>query len=238
MLGSVLISALAWSLPVQVAPPTPPELVDHFKPDPGWKPLGNAVWFDPARRELIIRARVALREGYLEHLLCLEQTKEHESILATVAPPRMIHAGLILVAGEPGHPVKFRPEFQSPTGPPIAIEARWEAEGKPQRADVRSWVKNETTGKALDVHWVFAGSVLFQDPETKKVVYAADSGDLFTVTNFPNAILDLPLESSSNDAERSFVAFTERIPPRNTPVTLVLRKVEPDPKSDAQTGNP
>ncbi|HEX8199403.1 MAG TPA: hypothetical protein VF590_02870, partial [Isosphaeraceae bacterium] len=75
-------------------PPTPPP--DAFRADPSWKPLGPSLWFDPTGRRLILRARVVLREGYLEHLLCLRDTKEHEAILATPAPPRLIHAGLLL----------------------------------------------------------------------------------------------------------------------------------------------
>ena len=75
--------------------------------------------------------------------------------------------------------------------------------------------------------WVFAGSELFQDPDTKKVIYAADAGDLFTVANFPSAILDLPVTSSSSDNERAFVAHTAQIPPRETPVRIILKAAEP-----------
>jgi hypothetical protein len=205
-----------------VAPSAP---ADGFKPGPAWKELGKNLWFDPAARALILRARVSLREGYLEHLLCLEYTKEHESVLATEAPPRMIHAGLILVVGEPGQPVRYRPEFRAPTGPEVAIEAEWQEKGETKTADARTFVKDQKTGKALETHWVFAGSELFQDPDTKKMIYAADAGDLITVANFPSAILDLPFASSNFDAERSFVAFTENIPERNTPVTLRFRAV-------------
>ena len=57
-----------------------------------------------------------LREGPLEHLLCLKGTKEHEAILATDAQPRQIHAGLLLTGAEPGHPVRFLPKFEPPAG--------------------------------------------------------------------------------------------------------------------------
>ena len=67
-----------------------------FSPDPAWKALGPSLWFDPVNRHLVLRARVVLREGPLEHLLCLKGTKEHEAILATDAAPRRIHAGLLL----------------------------------------------------------------------------------------------------------------------------------------------
>jgi hypothetical protein len=235
--------------PPREAPPPPqeaPKIPDDFKPDPAWRALGRDVWFDPARRAVVLRTRVCLREGFLEHLLCREQTKEHESVLATDAPPRMIHAGLILAVGEPGHPVRYQPDFEAPTGPPVDIQAEWsDADGRRHRIDARQFVKEQRSGKPLDVRWVFAGSVLFQDPETKRVIYAADGGDLFTVANFSSAILDLPIASSNSDAERAFVADTEHIPPRNTQVTLILSapkdaapavarpKAEPEPKSEA-----
>src|SRR5262249_1194854 len=66
-----------------------------LQPDPAWKSPDNGLWFDAKGRRLIIRARVALREGPLEHLLCLKGTKEHEAILATDAAPYQIHAGLL-----------------------------------------------------------------------------------------------------------------------------------------------
>lgn len=227
-----LTAILALADHPRVGPPEPPP--DGFRPDPTWKPLGNDLWFDPVNRRLVLRATVTLRQGYLEHLLCRERSKEHESILATAADPRSIHAILLLTGAEVGHPVRYQPEFQPPTGTPIVIELQWLQDGKTHRANARDWVKNERTGKSLDRDWVFAGSELYKDPETGQMHYTADAGDLFTVANFPNAILDLPIASTSNDADRSFVAFTEHIPPRGTPVTLFLKPVskpaKPNPR--------
>lgn len=207
---------------------------DAFEPDPAWKPLGKAIWFDARNRQLMIRARVVLREGYLEHLLCLEQTKEHESILATEAPPRLIHAGLLLTGADVGRPVKFLPKFEPPAGTPIHIDVLWKSQdGKTNRADARTWIKDEKNGKTLAVDWVFAGSQQFVDEQTNRDIYAADGGDLITVANFMSAILDVPFASTTNDAERSFVANTTLIPTRNTFVTLVLRPEKTAPKPPA-----
>lgn len=197
---------------------------DDFKPNPGWRALGKAIWFDPVEKRLLVRARVVLREGFLEHLLCLEQTKEHESILATEAPARMIHAGLLLIGAEVGHPVRFEPTFAPPAGTPIQIEVEWAGpDGVLVRRDARTWIKNEKTGQTLMHDWVFAGSQLFRDEETNRALYAADGGDLVTVANFMSAILDVPFASSADDTNHSFVANTEVLPPRNTRVTLILR---------------
>ena len=211
----------------------PPAAVGKMEPSPRWKPLARSLWFDPTAKRLVIRARVVLREGQLEHLLCLKGTKEHEAILATDAAPRQIHAGLLLTGAEPGHPVRFLPRFDPPAGTPIEIQLLWKAGGKTNKSSAQLWVKDEKTSKPLALAWVFAGSDLFMDPATKKTIYAADDGDLITVANFGSSILDLPIASSASDAERIFSANTTQVPPLGTEVFMIL-----GPKSPAPTKKP
>lgn len=214
--------ALLAALALGQAPAPPP--ADTFKPDLAWKPLGPSLWFDPAGRRVVIRARVTLVDGALEHLLCRKATKEHEAILATEAPARQIHAGLLLTGAEPGHPVRFQPDFAPPSGSAIAIDLEWDDNGTVRRADARDWVRDERKkGGKLAEDWVFAGSMLVEDPRTKKPFYVADEGDLITVANFPGAILDLPFASTADDSDRVFAADPAKIPPRGTPVTLFLK---------------
>jgi hypothetical protein len=206
-----------------------------LQPDAEWKNLGRSLWFDPKAKQAIVRARVVLREGYLEHLLCLKGTKEHEAILATDAVPELIHGALLATGAQAGHPVRFQPKFEKPAGDPIAIELRWKHDGKSLSADAREWVKDEKANAALTLDWVFAGSLRYEDPQTKKVMYAADVGDLFTVANFGNAILDLPMKSAADDADRIFVTNTDKIPPLGTEVFMVLspRRAKSDQKPAA-----
>jgi hypothetical protein len=209
---------------------------DSMQPDPAWRPLGRSLWFDPKSKRLHLRARVVLREGYLEHLMCSKGTKEHEAILATDAVPQKIHAGLLLTGAEPGHPVRFVPKFEPPAGSPIAIELSWKHDGKIERSDARQWIKDEKNG-VLSRDWVFAGSQIYEDPVTKKRLYAADEGDLVTVANFGSAILDLPIASSANDAERVFATNTAKIPPLGTEVFVSLgpRPAPAEPKPTSGT---
>ncbi|MFI5460897.1 MAG: YdjY domain-containing protein [Isosphaerales bacterium] len=192
---------------------------EAIQPDSAWKSLGRSLWFDRKTKRLVLRARVVLREGYLEHLMCSKGTKEHEAILATDAVPQQIHAGLLLTGAEPGHPVQFVPKFEPPTGSAIAIELLWSQDGKIHKSDARQWVKDEKNAP-LARDWVFAGSQFYEDPTTKQQRYAADEGDLITVANFGSSILDLPIESSANDTERAFSTNTEKIPPLGTEVFL------------------
>ena len=198
--------------------------VDGFKPEAGWKALGKDVWFDAGSKRLIVRGRVALRDGSLEHLICSKGSKDHEATLTTEAPPRLIHAGLLLTGAEQGHPVRFEPKFEAPTGSAIAIELEWtDPDGKVLRADARTWVKDLKTNKTLEKDWVFAGSDLFEDPRTKEKIYAADDGDIATVANFPSSLLDLPFRSSASDADRVYVSNTPAMPASGTPVTIYLK---------------
>ena len=192
-----------------------------IQPDPSWKSLGKSLWFDPKERRLYLKARVVLREGFLEHLMCSKGTKEHEAILATDAVPYEIHAGLLATKAEAGKPVQFVPKFEPPTGSAIAIELRWMENGKLRKQDAREWIKTEKD-KPLERDWVFAGSQLYDDVITKKKRYAADDGDLITVANFASAILDLPIESSANDADRAFSTNTAQIPAVGTEVLVAL----------------
>jgi len=206
-------------------------------PSPEWKSLGPGVWLDAKAKpkRLILQAKVVLREGALEHLLCLKGTKEHEAIIATEADPRRIHAGLLLTGAEPGHPVHFKPEFEPPAGAKIDVKVRYMKQGKVQEVDARRWVKDEKTKKDLDVHWVFAGSVLYDDPVSKRKIYAAQDGDLITVANFGSAILDVPIASSADDSSRVFIANTAQLPPLGTEVQLILSPLPPKSEAAGKT---
>lgn len=232
----MMLAILTLGLALAAGPPpqAPPPAGESLRPDPAWKELGQSLWFDRDGRRAILRARVVLREGVLEHLMCKKGTKEHEAILATDAPPQKIHAALLLTGANVGGPVEFVPKFKPPSGSPIAITLRWRQDGKIQEADARQWVRDEKTKAPLAIDWVFAGSVLYEDRITRKPAYAADEGDLITVANFASAILDLPIASSANDADRMFTANTRVIPPLGTEVFLIMGpRAKPGPAPTA-----
>lgn len=194
-------------------------------PHPDLKRLSprEEVWIDPARREVIVGGRIAIDRGPIEFLACPQGTKEHESIVATLASARLVHAALLAIGLEPGSPVSFDPEYVAATGPRVLVRVRWtKPDGGRDEVDVRSWVRNVQTGLPLDADWVFAGSSFWTDPADGKEYYQADGGDLICVSNFPTATLDLPVESSQSNEALLFEAFEGRVPPRDTAVELIL----------------
>src|SRR5262249_15014283 len=77
-------------------------------------------------------------------------------------------------------------------------------------------------------------SQLVSDPQQQdRKYYLANQGDVFCVANFEAALLDLPVKSPASSAEGLlYEAFTERIPPLGTAVSVILG---PGPAAKAGT---
>ena len=89
-------------------------------------------------------------------------------------------------------------------------------------------------GGPLDHDWIFAGSHIVEDPQTKEQFYVADrSGEIVCVSNFPTAMIDLPVKSSSDNSQLGFEAATETIPAKGTPVRVIMVPKPKKPGSDA-----
>ena len=184
------------------------------------------VWVDAKRGAVLVDGQVSLRKGMLEMFACIRNTKEHESVVTADTQAFLVHAGLLRLGAEPGHPAQFVPEFKPPAGTEIEVTVEWRDEqGKPQTAKAQDWIRDLKTGKAMTYPWVFAGSRFWTDEETGKQYYQAEGGDFICVSNFGTASLDIPVESSQSNDALEFEAFTEHIPPLGTPVRLVLKPV-------------
>jgi hypothetical protein len=185
------------------------------------------IWLDAAGKRLVVGGRVALAEGVIEVFACPERSKEHEAIVATRCPARLIHAGLLALGLEPGSPVSFDPEYRPAAGPKVSVRVRWkDVAGRLQERPAQELIRNTKTGRQLEAEWVFAGSGFWRDPADGTEHYQADGGDMICVSNFPTAMLDLPIESSESNAALLFEAFAGRVPPAGTEVELVLSPAE------------
>ncbi|HEY1065864.1 MAG TPA: YdjY domain-containing protein [Pirellulales bacterium] len=181
------------------------------------------VWLDPKAKELHVAGEVCLVSGQLEMLVTRKKTKTHESVVAVDCEAKVIHAGLMALGAEPGHTVRFAPQYESATGTEIGVFFRWtDGNGKEHTVPGQDWVRHVQTQRVMDSSFVFAGS-LFTEGQ-----YLAEQGDVVCVSNFPTAMLDLPVRSSDQASQLMFEAFAERIPPVRTPVTVVFR-VSPKP---------
>jgi len=175
-------------------------------------------------------------QGWLEQIICLAGTRTHESILITEAKPSHIHAALLLIGLEPGHPGwwKIDPDdpagtrwiVEPPTGSPVIITIAWtDKQDQKHEAPVRQWVRDFHTHDLLpEGPWIFAGSLMKAD-YTGEVGYVADrSGSIAGLVTFGDELLGwseiLPDQEAVLAPE--WEANTEVMPEPFTPVTIRL----------------
>ncbi len=179
------------------------------------------------QRRVRIESKVCLNKGPLELLLCPNNTKEHEAVLHAEVDGRDVHKALLLAKAEAGSPVQFAPKYRPASGTRIKVMLEYEEKGKKVRVPAQKWIKNMKDGKDLDSDWVFGGSRLVANALDDKAPprYLANDGDLICISNFDDAMLDLPINSPKEDADRAYEANAARIPAIGTPVVVILEPV-------------
>lgn len=181
------------------------------------------AWFDLKRKIVVVDAEICQRKGILEMFACPLGTKDHESVLGIRAKASTVHACLLAVGAIPGQPASWDPEYKPATGAEIDVFVLWtDTHGKRHKVRGQKLVRHTRTQTELNHPWVFAGSLFWRDEEDREH-YAADGGEFICVSNFARATLDIPVESSQDNADLLYEPFTERIPPRGTKVRLVLQ---------------
>lgn len=207
--------------------PMAPKVVDtnqqSIKIGDDWKRLGkNQIWINQTANQVMVRGSICLRKGALEMFACPLETKEHESIVAVEAKSSEVHACLVALGFEPGSPVQWKPEYKSATGPSIKIDVRWIDDGQPKTVDAKSWIVKSGTKETLATDWVFGGSEIFVDRIDGRKIYYADSGEMVCLSNFPTAMMDVPIQSSDSADGLLFEANTDAIPAVETQVYLIM----------------
>ncbi|MDA7978900.1 MAG: YdjY domain-containing protein [Pirellulales bacterium] len=193
------------------------------------------VWVDLEKKKIVMAGRVCQSAGFLEFFATLRGYQEHEAIVTVRTKSSFIHGLLLAIGVEPGRPVQYRPEFRAAEGPEINVTVYWtDKDGKRQSAKAQDWIRNAETGKAMEHPFVFAGSKFVSTGEGQPEHYTADDGYLICVSNFPTAMLDLPIASTDSNARLMFEAFEGRVPAVGTEITVVLEpKDKPADKGDA-----
>jgi hypothetical protein len=184
-------------------------------------------------RRVVVSSSVCLRKGRLEGLATRAakgKTKDHEYLLAADIDARHLHAALLLAKARKGKPVRFEPMFTPPSGTAVRITLRYRLNGKNVTMPAGRWFRHVTTGKPLDLAWVFAGSCEGPNPEKEggPPYYMANHGAVISVCNVEAAVLDLPTRSPKAPNQRHWEANTALIPETGTAVEMVLEPVVPD----------
>ncbi len=73
----------------------------------------------------------------------------------------------------------------------------------------------------LDADFIFAGSSFYKQKDGTQY-YMAEAGDIICVANFGDAMIDISVRSSAENAGLMFEPYTERLPNRRTAMTIEL----------------
>jgi hypothetical protein len=245
VLSPALLPLSAWlvaGVPAAQAPGGPasggapgPDRPAEARPEPRIKQLSEtryrlgAVEFDKRTREISFPGKVNMVKGLLEYLLVHENGKLHEALLSTPARPFDLNVVLLLLDYKP-LPEWFdgRDKPRSLAGVGVASQlgvfVHWEdANGRRQSTRAETWVNDLRTRKpAPDAPWVFNGSGLNED----RMFCAEVDGSIAALYLDDRALLNNPRPGNADD-ERWEPA--RGLPPKGTPVTIVLKPVTPTP---------
>jgi len=173
---------------------------------------------------------VCLREGPLEQFLCKKGTKEHEAIVRVDLDAELVHLAIIAAGGKPGTPTGFldpkteQAKHTPATGSRVNVLVHYKKDGKLHTHAAQEWIWDIKRKAPIQHQWVFAGSVFIKDPDNPnaKPYYGANSGDIFSVSNFPYSTLEFPVAISKDDAQLTYEAKTEKIPPLTSKVWVLI----------------
>ena len=206
----------------------PKNTVSHLNPE---KTI-FAELAGPEGKKKVVRiglvGEVCLREGPLEVFLCKKGTKEHESIVRVDADAQIIHLALTQTGAEPGKPTQFvdpkteEPKYKAATGAKINVSVHYTKGGKTFTHPAQDWIWDTKKKAPMPHGWVFPGSITIADPDSGKKFYGANSGDVISISNFPYSMLEVPAEISKDDANLTYEARTDKIPPLFSKVWVIL----------------
>ena len=174
------------------------------------------------------------RRFYIEQIVCTQGTKEHESLVVTRARPSHLHAALLMIGAEQGHPVFWTyPEGQTvvhaPTGDRVRVEVEYvDQDAQTQVIDPLIWVvprDGVTEFPRAEGKWLFAGSV--ERNTSAGRLYEADAaGTVVGLASFGTEVIawSQPISHEEVDGDLAWIAYQAAMPPANTPVIVRIRR--------------
>jgi len=171
---------------------------------------------------------------YLEVVVCIPDTKEHETLVVTDARPSHIHAALLAAGLQPGAPASWKWENKKltsfpPRGDAVEVTIAYRgADGKEIESPAAAWIisadRKDAAFGAGGPGWVFAGSVLTE--RQGREVYDADgSGVVVGLTTFGSETVawGKVISPDAEVEEPEWIANPKLVPAAGTPVVVRIR---------------
>ena len=162
--------------------------------------------------------KIADGPGDLLEFLAVEPTgRTYESLLTLDCRPSGMQAALLLLGCKP----------HEKSGTKLVLELEWTLEGRIQKAPIEEMLLERRTQKTPGpLPWVFTGSQFVRLPGAQTEVFLADAEEAFIGLYAHDGLLIQLGGDFGNpyrSAEAGFAANASRLPPKGTPIRLILR---------------
>lgn len=200
-----------------------------------------------------VKSRVSLKEGLLELIACVKDTKDHEAIIAIEAKPSHVHTALLLLGAKPGSPAmpvesdsdKPTYRFTPPSGSPVDVFlVIKKADGKEVESPITDFIKpideeeesekpaNKPKVEKFPTHtFLFAGSILVGEGDGPRRYLCDTEGNVISISTFGDELLCLPGIHDQSNSSLMWQVDGEKLPELDSEVTLRLRPVDEKKKS-------
>lgn len=188
------------------------------------KDFAPGVRIDWPNQTVEVDAKIVLRAGPLELFACSPQTREHESVIVVSARPMHIFQAMGIAGLEPGTPVRYDETLDvsfPPRGTSLDLRVRFRDAGKTRLIPIEHWMRRVKQKQPPEwIDWVFAGSKTYKGGR-----FGADAdGTVVCVVDFDTALISVGAIKSADNDSLWLEANTERIPPIDTPCTLLISR--------------
>jgi hypothetical protein len=213
--------------------PAPDQVVAETKPviekiDESRFRIGKVI-IDKKTREIRFPAKVNMTEGLLEYLVVHQNGKIHESLFFTDVSPTHINLGFTLLRYQASRELyalineKGMQDVRYPVvsdevkaAARVIISAEWEQDGKTRKIPVNDMIQHAVKTTSMPPGpWVYGASEFYDGqyvPET--------TGDIAAIFVARSSMINYPGEDNYDDTV--WEAFTKRIPPEGTNVTIII----------------
>lgn len=184
------------------------------------------------KRYVDLDARVCLKEGALELVVCTSGTKEHEAIFVVEARPVLIHAALLLVGANPGNPAGRRKLEQGgwidvpPRGGEVDVSVVFnDTDGKEKESPLQNFMVStaDPNKKFPTSTFLFAGSRLIPQEKGPNIYLCEQSGNVISLSTFGDELLCLPERHGHENGALLWEVVGENLPKLDSKVSLRLR---------------
>ena len=185
----------------------------------------------------MVHGKVAIRQGFLEQLVCCKGTREHESLIVVNVAASHIHAALLAVGAHAGHPGIWSRDtstandlkLEPPAGDLVSVRVEYVSDGVTHCHDLGEWIEDARHQDQFKSIFVFAGSHFEPDGRGGQRYTADVTGSIVGLVTFGDELVAYAkvIPDQADIATPRWQANIARIPPEASDVVLILKAITP-----------